>query len=383
MTTEPIKLFHPNFDSELSSLVLELEHLRKLRIASTIHAKVFLQLKRLFHTLESVGSARIEGNNTTLAEYLEIREGEEDSPRQNESYKEIQNIEEALRYIEDCDTEQPINEMFLRELHSIVVQDLSTGSGGEGDRNPGCYRKGSVIINGASHRPPDALRVPDMMRELLDFINHPDKPQFDLIKIAQAHHRFVWIHPFGNGNGCTVRLFTYAMLIRAGFKVDVAGRIINPTAIFCSNRGNYYHYLSEADKNTYQGMESWCTYVLSGLKEEIQKVNQLTDYEYLRKSILLPAIEDAWHNGRLTQEFANVLTIVAEKQVVMSGDLKPIYAKMSEGTLSRKVRSLVELGLLTPEKESGRKYILSFANRYMMPSITKILSEQGFLPSSL
>lgn len=383
MNTEQIQLFHPSFDSVLSTHILELEHLRRLRIASTTHPKIFLQLKRLFHTLESVGSARIEGNNTTLAEYLEMREGEEVISRQNESYKEIQNIEDALRYIEDCGTERPIDEMFLRELHSIVVKDLSTGLGGEGDRNPGCYRKEAVIINGSLHTPPDALLVPDMMRELLDFINHPDKPQFDLIKVAQAHHRFVWIHPFGNGNGRTVRLFTYAMLIRAGFKVDEAGRIVNPTAIFCSNRGDYYYYLGEADKGTPAGIESWCTYVLSGLLEEIKKVNQLTDYEYLRKSILLPAIEDAWRNGRLTQEFAKALTIVADRQVIMSADLKPIYATQSEGTLSRKVRMLVESGLLTPEKENGRKYVLSFANRYMMPSITKMLSDQGFLPGTL
>lgn len=29
-------------------------------------------MKKLFHLLESVGSARIEGNNTTIAEYLSV-----------------------------------------------------------------------------------------------------------------------------------------------------------------------------------------------------------------------------------------------------------------------------------------------------------------------
>jgi hypothetical protein len=36
-------------------------------------------------------------------------------------------------------------------------------------------------------------------------------------------------------NGRTVRLFTYAMLVKTGFNVNV-GRIINPTAVFCSYR---------------------------------------------------------------------------------------------------------------------------------------------------
>jgi len=312
MNPEPIKLFNPAFGSKLVTHIVDLEHLRKLSIESTTHPKVFLQLKRLFHILESVGSARIEGNNTTLAEYLEMQEDKSSFPI-NEDYKEIQNIEEALRYIEDCGTDHPIDEMFLRELHTIVVKDLYTGPGGEGDRNAGSYRKGAVTITGSSHIPPDALLVPDLMQELLEFIRRSDESQFDLIKMAQAHHRFVWIHPFANGNGRTVRLFTYAMLIRAGFRVDVAGRIVNPTAIFCSNRDEYYHYLGEADTGTDEGMEHWCTYVLSGLLEEIKKVNQLTDYEYLRKSILLPAIDDAWSNGRLSRENARVLALVAEK----------------------------------------------------------------------
>jgi Fic family protein len=36
------------------------------------------------------------------------------------------------------------------------------------------------------------------MDELLEFINREDNPLFDLMKIALAHHRFVWIHPFEN-----------------------------------------------------------------------------------------------------------------------------------------------------------------------------------------
>lgn len=45
------------------------------------------------------------------------------------------------------------------------------------------------------------------MEELFDFINAEDSPKYDLLKTAIAHHRFVWIHPFGNGNGRTVKTF--------------------------------------------------------------------------------------------------------------------------------------------------------------------------------
>ena len=69
--------------------------------------------------------------------------------------------------------------------------------------------------------------VDELMSELMDFIAEENGPKYDLLKAAIAHHRFVWIHPFGNGNGRTVRLLTYAMLLKAGFNAN-AGRIINP-----------------------------------------------------------------------------------------------------------------------------------------------------------
>lgn len=62
-----------------------------------------------------------------------------------------------------------------------------------------------------------------------------------------------------------MRLFTYAMLVKLGFNMDV-GRILNPTAVFCSNRDNYYRYLSEADSGTDTRILMWCEYVLKGLK---------------------------------------------------------------------------------------------------------------------
>ena len=108
------------------------------------------------------------------------------------------------------------------------------------------------------------------MSELFDFVNNEDGPKYDLLKTAIAHHRLVWIHPFGNGNGRTVRLFTYTMLVKLGFNVNV-GRIINPTAVFCCNRDDYYNKLSEADKGTDKGILTWAEYVLKGLKEELEK----------------------------------------------------------------------------------------------------------------
>lgn len=68
-----IRLVQPTFDSRLTDLVIELDHLRKKRLGGTTHLHVFFQLKSIFKTLESIGSARIEGNNTTISKFIETK----------------------------------------------------------------------------------------------------------------------------------------------------------------------------------------------------------------------------------------------------------------------------------------------------------------------
>lgn len=98
------------------------------------------------------------------------------------------------------------------------------------------------------------------MQALVEFINHDDHTQFDLIKDAVAHHRFVWIHPFSNGNGRVARLLTYAMMAKQGF-VDATGvRVLNPTAVFGSNREEYYDALAQADSLKDQDILAWVEY---------------------------------------------------------------------------------------------------------------------------
>ena len=223
-----LKLIEPSFDSTLTDLIIELDYLRKKPLSGSTHPKVFFQLKNIFHTLESIGSARIEGNNTSIAEYIETKLAR--SKKVPPGIKEIQNIEKAMEYIEENVKDHPINRAFISDMHKMIVDGLKPPPEGEGDATPGEYRKTNLKINKSRHKPPEWIKVNDYMNELLDFINRKDSLKYDLLKAAIAHHRFVWIHPFGNGNGRTVRLFTYAMLVKTGFNVNV-GRIINPSAV--------------------------------------------------------------------------------------------------------------------------------------------------------
>ena len=372
-----LKLIEPDFGSSLTDLIIELDYLRKKQLGGSTHPKVFFQLKNIFHKLESIGSARIEGNNTTIAEYMETNLS--DRKQFSEGIKEIQNIEKSMAFVEETIVDYPISRALISEMHKMIVDELMPPPQGEGDSTPGQFRQVNLEISKSTHKPPEWLKVNEYMEELLDFVNREDSPKYDLLKTAIAHHRFVWIHPFRNGNGRTVRLFTYAMLVKAGFNVNV-GRIINPTAVFCSNRNDYYSYLSAADNGTRAGMLSWIEYVLKGLKEEIEKIDKLSDYEFLRKEILMPSINLSLERKYITDLEAKVLKRAVDLQVISAADVKSIFPGKVDSEVSRQIKKLIDQKMLTQEKEGGRKYILRFDNSYLLRSIIQLLGDKGFLP---
>jgi Fic family protein len=372
-----LKLIEPDFGSSLTDLIIELDYLRKKQLGGSTHPKVFFQLKNIFHKLESIGSARIEGNNTTIAEYMETNLS--DRKQFSEGIKEIQNIEKSMAFVEENIVDYPISRALISEMHKMIVDELMPPPHGEGDSTPGQFRQVNLEISKSTHKPPEWLNVNEYMEELLDFVNREDSPKYDLLKTAIAHHRFVWIHPFRNGNGRTVRLFTYAMLVKAGFNVNL-GRIINPTAVFCSNRNDYYSYLSAADNGTRSSMLSWIEYVLKGLKEEIEKIDKLSDYEFLRKEILMPSINLSLARKYITDLEAKVLKRAVDLQVISAADVKSIFPGKVDSEVSRQIKKLIDQKMLTQEKEGGRKYVLRFDNSYLLRSIIQLLGDKGFLP---
>ncbi len=372
---ERLKLVEPRFGSELTDLIIDLDYLRKKKLGGSTDPKIFFQLKSLFHTLESIGSARIEGNHTTIAEFIETKLSTEKTP--DEQIGEINNMEKAMTFIDETIDDSEINEAYIRELHKKVVEGLSSEK--EGDPTPGQYRNRNVRISKSKHIPPDYLRVKDYMEELVQFMNQKDSAKYDLLKIALTHHRFVWTHPFINGNGRTVRLLTYAQLVKYGFNVHI-GHIVNPTAIFCIDRNAYYDYLSKADNGTESGLLDWSLYVLSGLKKEIVKIDKLLDYQYLSKRILLPAVSDALDRKVITPEESAILKVAVEKQQFQAGDLNSIFPNKLRSHISRSLARLKEKKMIAPASEKGRKYLIYFENNYLLRSIMKMLDKNDFLP---
>lgn len=369
------------FDSDLTRAVIELERERADLNKGTTPPEVFRQLKDLFQLLTSIMSARIEGNRTSILDAVTgaagLR-GTSPSTERNDGVEEILNIQRAVDFIEQTVESSPINHMFIRELHRIVVSGLSR----EGDPTPGAYRLGEVSIGRSSHRPPWPADVPDHMTSLFDFIGQTVEPQKQLLQTAIAHHRFLWIHPFGNGNGRTARLLTYAMLVKQGYTSAADYRAVNPTAVFGSDRQGYYDNLEAADSLSNDGMVAWCTYVLSGLNADLKKLGRLTDRNFVTSELLVPAIERLRSAGGLTAPEAAALSVAARKTVVKAGDLEQAFPG-SPSTRSQAIRRLTDRTLLRSTALGARTYQLVFAPNDLTVHLVNRLNAVGLLPTIL
>ncbi len=365
----------PKFNSDLTKTILELEHLKNRPLKNTTSESVFLQLKSLLHAVEAVASARIEGNHTTIASYIEKRD--DDSHKNDEQIIEISNLIDGLDFIDKYVMEEPISADFIKELHRIVVNGLTH----EGDKRAGAWRDEPRCIANAKHQPPEPYDVPDLMRELINYINSNEVEQYDLLKIAIANHRFVWIHPFGNGNGRTDRLMTYALLCKKGYIAPNKMRLFNPTAIFAGDRNKYYDMLALADDYKDKHILEWCEYFLSGVRNEIKKSESLADADFVNKKILLPSVDRMEKAGVVSKLESNILGRAVRLGAIKASDIKDLWGReVTSVAIAQQIKKLRDRNLVKATHEGGREYEISFENS----ELTRVTLEQmdlaGLLP---
>jgi len=382
MSKSVIKIPDPKYGSNLTTVILDLEKIRTRFLYGEIPPYIFFQLKEIFQIMETLGSARIEGNNTTLAEYVE-KIIESDS-RVDEQQQELKNIEQAIEFIEkNTDTKTNINRLYISELHKILTNKLTPPPNGEGSKNPGELRQDNVKIKKSKHIPPDVSVLLEYFDNFVAFINKEHAEQYQLLMVAIAHHRFAYIHPFDNGNGRLGRLLNYALLIKLGFKVQ-NGRIINPSSVFYTDRNKYYDKLAKADSLKDDDILDWAEYFLLGLKNEIEKIDSLLKKDFVRNKVLLPAIDFALDRENITEKEHTILKYLIKKDAMaMKAEELGKLGIVNSVQKSRIMRRLRDKKILQATTKGGRVYTIKFANNYLLRGVIKFLEKEGFVSDFL
>ncbi len=232
----------------------------------------------------------IEGNTLTLQETrLVLEEGITISGKSLREHFEAVNHQEAIDYIEKL--VNPIYELTkndILEVNRLVLSKIEKEFCGR-------FRTGGVRINGANFVPPNALKVYDLMSELINWTNGEAQEWHPLLMATIFHHRFVWIHPFFDGNGRTVRLIFNLMLMKKGFP---------PAIILKTDRKKYYDALNKANKGDYKKL-----FLLT-----IQAMERSLD-------IYLNSLEDKY------DDYQPIATIVAEPMAAYGQEYVSLLAR--------------------------------------------------------
>jgi len=194
------------------------------------------KLREQFSIEMNYNSNAIEGNTLTLREtMLVLQQGITIKGKSLKDHLEVKNQAKAIEYLYDVvDSKKdiPLSEILIRNLHSLVVQNVDGVEAGS-------YRTYDVRITGSKHTPPPAFDVPHQMRDLLNWYKE-NKNKLDIITLAtEFKHRFVAIHPFDDGNGRVSRLILNIILMKIGYPIVV---------ILKNDRIKYYKALQKADK---------------------------------------------------------------------------------------------------------------------------------------
>lgn len=375
----PLKSINPSFNSELVSELFNLEKIRYTHLGGTTPPWLFFDLREIMYILESVASARIEGNRTTVVNAA-IDSLSNDEKPSDENLQELRNIRKAIDFIEetfDGDDSQQITPSFIREVQKIVVTDLKH----DGSKWPGDWRSCSVHIKKSDHKPPNHIEISRLIQELCDYIADDNDNKMDIIKIALAHHRLAAIHPFDNGNGRTARLVIYAMLIKAKFINKTMRTILNPSAIFCMDRQEYYDKLAAADSGKEEALEDWCLYVAQGIASEMVRVSKLLDRDYAVPHIIEPALKSALDSQFISAEEHEILKIAMQKDLIQAQDVRHLFGPTASDAVqtSRVLANMRDKGLLMVHPKYKKKYVMRFANNYLLRDVLLAMDRNGLL----
>lgn len=261
-------------------------------LASGVHATTRAELRDLVRAMNSYYSNRIEGQSTHP---LNIERALKSDFSGTPGVAKLQRI--ALAHIEaekelEAELEggaKPLVSAFAIRAHRALYGRLSEEDRTTEDHvvvEPGGVRVADVKVG--NHVPPAWKSIPRFLARF-DAVYGQDSERL-LVKIACAHQRLVWIHPFVDGNGRAARLQTHCALW------PVSEGLWSPNRGLARKRDAYFAGLAEADAPrrgdldgrgnlSEEGLRQWVAFFLELCRDQVSFMAGLFDLEGMKRRI--------------------------------------------------------------------------------------------------
>ena len=181
-----------------------MEKIGKLDSFTNLDKTPYLRKQTKINSVHS--SVAIENNPLSLEQVKDVINGKLVIGEQ----KDIQEVKNAYKAYEMLKDINPYSINDLKKVHEVMtflIEEVSgefrTSSEGVFDDNGNC-----IFIC------PPGDRVNSLMNDLFEWLNENKDTIHPLILSSIFHYEFVFIHPFTNGNGRTVRLWQNSILYK-------------------------------------------------------------------------------------------------------------------------------------------------------------------------
>ncbi len=230
------------------------------------------QIMQKFRLDWNYHSNHLEGNSLTFGETKAlILFGLTAQGKPIKDHLEITGHNEALKWIEEIARQDfPITELFIRELHQLLLKEPYQVDAITPDGLPvkktiqvGSYKTTPNHVltkTGEIFRFATPEETPAKMYDLINWLrekqanpeNHP------VFTAAEFHYKFIRIHPFDDGNGRVARILMNLILMQNGFP---------PVIIKTEEKQAYLFALQQADAGIF---EPFVDFIIQNLERSLE-----------------------------------------------------------------------------------------------------------------
>ena len=344
-------MFKPRFKytNKIVRLLTRISAAREVILNSPLIPRWEVALRReaIIHSAHS--STSIEGNRLSLEQVSDLAGGREVMATRKDR-QEVLNYLSVLENIGKLIRGNSIDEKDILNIHRMVTKDTLDNPG-----DCGVHRNRYVVVANrftgeVFFRPPKKEEVPELIKDLVRWINSNEAKELDpVIEAGMVHYEFVRIHPFVDGNGRTARVLATLILYLRGFDTK---------QFFClddyydSDRQAYYRVLQSVDQKTLD-LTIWLEYFIEGVNVSIEVVKKRViklSSERLRKA----------KRGQiaLTERQMQIVEYINQNGKITIGDISKMFEITRQAAL-KEVSKLVDLDVVKLRgKGRGAHYVL-------------------------
>jgi Fic family protein len=177
--------------------LLEVERQHLSNVVNELDQEQFNLVEKKFELIYTYDAVGMEGANRISYEDVQrLSQTKALLEYSEREQKEILNHLKAFELVKQAaKNKTPFNEEKMKDIHEVLVDGIFQG---------GVYRNVNISIFGASHQPPDYVKVYDRMAKFFNSLEsfHGDP----LHKATYAHASIAKIHPFVDANGRLAKL---------------------------------------------------------------------------------------------------------------------------------------------------------------------------------